>query len=114
MRVEDIIEGLNRHIEYKRNLLDLDTNSHLVLQRNNKPHTLFKAYKEYTYVLWFVKNGKKYEVIKVQITDKVLEGQEECMLRRMNVELCTNIFNIMNTDIYNQIIEGKYYGNKDE
>ena len=49
MRVEDIIEGLNRHIEYKRGLLGVNTTGHLVLQKSINPHPTFKAYKEYNY-----------------------------------------------------------------
>lgn len=114
MRVEDIIEGLNRHIEYKRELLGVGTNGHLVLQKSNNPHPTFKAYKEYNYSLWFVKRGKKYKVITVNIVDKVLDGQEESMMRRMNIELCTNIFKLIDSEMYNQIVNGEYDGYKDE
>ena len=113
MRVEDIIEGLNRHIEYKRELLGVNTTGHLVLQKSINPHPTFQAYKEYNYSVWFVKNRKKYRVITVNIVDKVLEGQEETMMRRMNTELCTNIFNLIGSEVYNQIVNGEY-GYKDE
>ena len=113
MRVEDIIEGLNRHIEYKRELLGVNTTGHLVLQKSINPHSTFKAYKEYNYSVWFVKNRKKYRVITVNIVDKVLEGQEETIIRRMNTELCTNIFNLIGSEVHNQIVNGEY-GYKDE
>lgn len=113
MRVEDIIEGLNKHIEYKRELLGVSTTGHLVLQKSSNPHPTFKAYKEYNYSVWFIKKGKKYRVITVNIVDKVLEGKEETMIRRMNIELCTNIFNLIGSEIYNQIVNGEY-GYKDE
>lgn len=113
MRVEDIIEGLNKHIEYKRELLGVSTTGHLVLQKSSNPHPTFKAYKEYNYSVWFIKRGKKYRVITVNIVDKVLEGKEETMIRRMNIELCTNIFNLIGSEIYNQIVNGEY-GYKDE
>lgn len=113
MRVEDIIEGLNKHIEYKRELLGVSTTGHLVLQKSSNPHPTFKAYKEYNYSVWFIKKGKKYRVITVNIVDKVLEGKEEAMIRRMNIELCTNIFNLIGSEIYNQIVNGEY-GYKDE
>ena len=45
--------------------------------------------------------------------DKVLEGQEETIIRRMNTELCTNIFNLIGSEVYNQIVNGEY-GYKDE
>ena len=95
MRVEDIIEGLNRHIEYKRELLGVNTTGHLVLQKSINPHPTFKAYKEYNYSVWFVKNRKKYRVITVNIVDKVLEGQEETMIRRINIKPLTDIIIIL-------------------
>ena len=114
MRVEDIVEGLNSHIENKRALLGIKTNGHLVLQKSNSPHPTFKAYKEYNYSLWFVKNRNKTRVITINIVDKVLEGQEDSIIRRMNIELCVNVFNMIGTDIYNKIISGEYVGNIDE
>ena len=113
MKVEDIIEGLNQSIEDKRDALKIKATGHLVLQRTVKTHQTFKAYKEYESIVWFVKGGKKYRVITVNIVDKVLEGQEETMMRRMNTELCTNIFNLIGSEVYNQIVNGEY-GYKDE
>ena len=50
MRVEDVIEGLNRHIEYIRKVNNLEVKSHLVLKKVISVNPNFKAYKEYTNV----------------------------------------------------------------
>ena len=113
MKAEDIIEGLNRSIEDKRNALKIKTTGHLVLQRTVKPHQTFKAYKEYEFVIWFVKGGKKYRIITVKETAKVIDGQEETMIRRMNVELSRLIFNWIDSDFYEQVINGEYNGIKE-
>ena len=113
MKAEDIIEGLNKSIEDKRGILKIKTTGHLVLQRTVKPHQTFKAYKEYESVVWFVKGGKKYRVITVKETAKVLDGQEETMIRRMNVELSRLIFNWIDSDFYEQVINGEYNGIKE-
>lgn len=121
MKVEDIIEGLNRSIEDKRDALKIKTTGHLVLQRTVKPHQTFKAYKEYESVIWFVKGDKKYRVITVKETAKVLDGQEEVMigrmnveLSRMNVELSRLIFNWIGSNFYEQVVKGEYNGYIDE
>lgn len=114
MRAEDIIEGLNRHIETKRQSLSIVTTGHLVLQRLMKPHQTFKAYKEYEYVLWFIKGSKKYRVITFKHTAKVLDGQEESLLRELNVELSKLIFNWIGSSFYEDVVKGEYNGYTDE
>ena len=110
MKTEDIIEGLNRSIEDKREVLKIKTTGHLVLQKTVKPHQTFKAYKEYEFVIWFVKGGKKYRIITVKETAKVLDGQEETIVRRMNVELSRLIFNWIGCNFYEQVRKGGYNG----
>ena len=113
MKAEDIIEGLNQSIEDKRDTLKIKATGHLVLQRTVKPHQTFKAYKEYESIVWFVKGGKKYRVITVKETAKVLDGQEETMIRRMDVGLSRLIFNWIGSDFYEQVINGEYNGIKE-
>ena len=110
MKAEDIIEGLNKSIEDKRGILKIKTTGHLVLQRTVKPHQTFKAYKEYEFVIWFVKGGKKYKVITVKETAKVIDGQEETIMREMNVKLSRLIFNWIGCNLYEQVIKGEYNG----
>ena len=110
MKVEDIIEGLNQSIEDKRDALKIKATGHLVLQRTVTPHQTFKAYKEYKFVVWFVKDGKKYRVIRLTWTTKVLDGQEETIMREMNVKLSRLIFNWIGCNFYEQVIKGEYNG----
>lgn len=110
MKAEDIIEGLNKHIETRRSERRIENIGHIVLQREIIPHTPFKVYKIYKYSLWFTKGGKSYIVITVQHTAKVLDGQEENMLREMNIRLSTLIFNWIGSDSYESVIKGEYNG----
>ena len=114
MKAEDIIEGLNQSIEDKRDALKIKATGHLVLQRTVKPHQTFKAYKEYESVVWFVKDGKKYRVIRLTWTAKVLDGQEETVLREINIRLSRLIFNWIGSSFYEQVIKGEYNGYTDE
>lgn len=110
MRAEDIIEGLNKHIEIRRGERGIENIGHIVLQREIIPHSPFKVYKTYKYTLWFTKRGKSYEVMKIQHTAKVPDGQEESMLREMNIMLSTSIFNWIGSGFYEAVIKGEYNG----
>lgn len=110
MKAEDIIEGLNLHIETKRKDRGIKTTGHLVLQKEIMPHSSFRVYKIYKYTLWFTKRGKSYKVMKIQHTAKVPDGQEENMLREMNIMLSTLIFNWIGSDFYEAVIKGEYNG----
>lgn len=110
MRAEDIIEGLNRHIEDRRSERGISSKGHLVLQRVIEPHPTFKAYKTYKAVLWFVKGKDRYIVISLSHSAKVLEGQEESMQQYINTELCRLIFNWICSDFYEAVIKGEYNG----
>lgn len=110
MKVEDIIEGLNRHIEDRRSERDIPSKGHLVLQRVVEPHPTFKAYKTYKAVLWFVKGQNRHIVISLSYSARVLEGQEESMQQCINTELCHLIFNWIGSSFYEEVINGDYIG----
>ena len=113
MKAEDIIEGFNLHIETKRKDRGIKTTGHLVLQKEIKPHSSFKVYKIYKYTLWFAKKDKSYEVMVLEHTARVLDGQEENMNREMNIRLSDMIFNWIGSDFYEQVINGEYNGIKE-
>lgn len=110
MRAEDIVEGLNRHIEDRRSEKDISSKGHLVLQRVIEPHPTFKAYKTYKAVLWFVKGKNRYIVLSFSHSAKVLEGQEESIQQYINIELCHLIFNWIGSNFYEEVIKGEYNG----
>ena len=110
MRAEDIVEGLNRHIEDRRSERDIPSKGHLVLQRVVEPHPTFKVYKTYKAILWFVKGKNRYIVISLSHSAKVLEGQEESMQQYINTELCHLIFNWIGSSFYEEVIKGECNG----
>lgn len=107
MKIEDIIEGLNLHIEDIRRERGISSKGHLVLQRIIEPHPTFKAYKTYKAILWFIKGKDKCTVLEVSHSDKVLDGQEGYMCQYINTELCRLIFNWIGTDSYKDVIQGE-------
>ena len=108
MKAEDIIEGLNKHIEEKRKELNISTKGHLVLQKLITPSPTFKAYKFYEMILWFVKPGKKQQLFSISQTVKLIEGQEESVNRSMDILLSTELFDFIGTKEYEQVIQGEY------
>lgn len=113
MKVEDIIEGLNRHIENKRKSLGINPlQGHLVLQKTVKPHSTFKAYKEYNFTIWFVKGRDKFVALMLNHIGRVIDGQEERMIRDMTIRLSEMIFNWIGSDFYEQVVKGEYNGYK--
>lgn len=118
MNMESIIEGLNRHVEAKRKEENIVTKGHLVLQKTITPDMVFKAYKTYKYILWFIKGHNRYAILEVENTSRVLDGQEENMTNKLDIELSHHIFNWIGSSFYRQVITGEYKGyasgNKDE
>lgn len=113
MTGEDIIEALNRNIESKRREDKMNAVGHLVLLRTIKINPTFKAYKTYEAIIYFVSRRKKYRVLSCTLTAKVLDGQEERMKQDIDIKLIDDIFNFIQTEYYNQIIRGEYYGGAD-
>lgn len=107
MKAEDIIEGLNRHIESVRKREGISPKGHLVLQRVTETHPVFKVYKTYKIILWFVKDWKSYRIISMEHTVKATDTQETVM-RDINAQLSTQIFDWIGTDSYKQVIQGDY------
>lgn len=111
MKTEDIIDGLNKSIESIRKESNISTNGFFVLHKEILSHPTFKAYKTYKANIWYVINKKKYNVISVEITDKVLDGQEENMNRRLDIELTNKLFSLLYNK-FNEIIQGTYAPNR--
>lgn len=114
MRVEDIIEGLNRHIEHIRKLNNIEFKSHLVLKKEVNVNPNFKAYKEYLYTVWNVSKEGKHKVAHCVLMERVVAGQEESIQRRMVIELSEALFAWRGTDDFNKVIRGECYEHSDE
>lgn len=110
MRVEDVIEGLNRHIEYIRKVNNIDFKSHLVLKKVVNTNPTFKAYKEYIYTVWNVSKEGKHEVCNCILFERVIAGQEEAFNRKMAIGLCESLFAWRGTEDFNKVVKGEYYG----
>lgn len=112
MKLEDLIECLNRHIENKRESLGIKTKGHLILQRVIKQNNIFKLYKDYIITVWFIKGTKKYNVLTCNQVYKTTDNNEEKILKNLSIILSEEIFNWIGSEHYKQIIEGEYKSDK--
>ena len=110
MQIEDLIEAFNLTISQYRKLHNIDNKSHIVLQKNIEQNNTFKAYKTYVRTLWYVNSRNKYIIFKVSHTDKVLDGQEEKIIKAVDIQLAVALFEFMDTEYYDQVRKGEYYG----
>ena len=110
MQIEDLIEAFNLTISQYRKSNNIDNKSHIVLQKNIEQNNTFKAYKTYIRTLWYVNGRNKYIILKVSHTDKVLDGQEEKIIRAVDMQLAVALFEFMDTEYYDQVRKGEYYG----
>ena len=110
MQIEDLIEAFNLTISQYRKSNNIDNRGHVVLQKNIEQNNTFKAYKTYVRTLWYVNGRNKYIIFKVSHTDKVLDGQEEKIIRAVDMQLAVALFEFMDTEYYDQVRKGEYYG----
>ena len=110
MQIEDLIEAFNLTISQYRKSNNIDNKSHIVLQKNIEQNNTFKAYKTYVRTLWYVNGRNKYIILKVSHTDKVLDGQEEKIIKAVDMQLAVALFEFMDTEYYDQVRKGEYYG----
>lgn len=111
MRIEEIIECFNAHIEDRRKAFNIeDAKGHLVLQRFIRTLPSFKAYKECELILWYVDDEVKYKVLSVKKTIQMLESQGDSAVKELNMELCKSLYNLIGSSIYDKIIEGNIEG----
>lgn len=109
MKIEDIIiESFNRCIEQDRKISNVDATGHLILQKITKPHTVFKAYKEYNYTVWFVKGSSKYRVITISLVDRVIGNSDAAVLDKLNIELSNKILRVATSAQYKYLVYGTY------
>lgn len=108
MKIEDIIEGLNTHIDSLRESLGVSATGHLVLQKTFNSHTTFKAYKTCEIILWFIQGKQKHKVISLSQIVKATTDQKEQVFENLYKQLYYSLFCLVRSVFYEQIIMGDY------
>lgn len=115
MALDNIIEAINRYIDNNRNP-ELLNRQHLVLQRIVAPHTTFKAYKVYEYILWVVDGIDKYRLLTLKQQIKSVSGTEELITEQLELQFTCGIVELLMDKKYliKQVIDGEYPTNNNE
>lgn len=108
MKIEDIIEGLNTHIDSLRESMGVNAKGHLVLQKTFNSHTTFKAYKVCEIILWFIQGKQRHKVISISQIVKATTDQKEQAFECLYKQLYWGIFCLVRSVVYDQIIMGDY------
>lgn len=83
----------------------------IVLQKA-KMQTQVKAFKEYTWIVWYVNNGKKYQLFAHNHTAReVTEIEERHNIKVMEKHLLSNLFSItQNVELLKSLRNGEFTG----
>ncbi len=111
MRTEDLIDCFNKHIQYRRSESGIDTTGYIAYQYSVTAHKTFKALKEYNVIVWFIKDGRKYMVLTINqvISPPSLKGVSTS--DELSKIICEALFNLIGSNIYEQVISGDYNDN---
>lgn len=105
----DIVEYLNKYIDKKRVGEQIDAKGHLVFKQSLKPHSLYKAYKDLKYELFFVNNISKYRVITINNCVRIVDNNaDKKEIDVMNNNFTYMLFDLIKSDLFNKIIDGTY------
>lgn len=113
MKIEDVIDCLNRHINDLRILKGVKATTSIVLHKAVFPESSFKSYKRYEYTLWYIKKSEdkgdfeRYKILTLQNIKQTISGLEETIQREIDMKMCYLIFNWIGSNSYNQVILGE-------
>lgn len=109
MKIEDIIEALNMHLEDIRKSQNVNTYSKFILLKQIIPDPKFSIYKTYKYVLYYVEGKNNYPTIRLEESMRVPKDMQDKFIERFNIMFVRYLFNwITNSEDYNKIIKGEY------
>lgn len=113
MKIEDVIDCLNRHINDQRIIKGIKATTHIVLHKAIFPESSFKSYKRYEYVLWYIRKSEdkrdieRYRILTLQNIRQTISGLEEVIQRELDMQMCCLIFNWIGSNSYNQVVSGE-------
>ena len=111
MKIEEVVECLNKFIEKERFERKINDNSKLILLKTITPNPSFKVYKSFSYSLWYVKDKNKYNVFEINMSSRVVTGQEESVTKLVDKQVLYSIYELLRQSKFEEIIKGEY-GNK--
>lgn len=103
------IESFNNYISLIRNNANISNKSYILHNLIIKQNSTFKIYKEYCLELWFINKKEKYLLKSFNQTFKVgSKDSTNFIYELLNNEILLYLFSLVNTEIFNNIVEGTY------
>ena len=107
MKIEDIIEDLNRYLYDTRNELNIDIKGHFVLHKQIIPNEKIKAYKEINYNLWYIDNKYKFNTINFKESHRIIQGDNR-VIEGIDNKFIQRIFIFIRSKIFDKLLKGEY------
>lgn len=109
MKIEDIINQLNKYIDQYRDKYNIPKQNigHLNIQKQILPNT-FKVFKTYKYILWYIDSNESIEVLTISQVFKETEFNKEEALNEMDKQFTFEIIKLINSGTFNQIINNNF------
>lgn len=104
MEAVEIIDVFNKFLG--------DIDGVVIVLQKTKTQTQVKAFKEYTWIVWCINNGKKYQLFAHNYTAReVTEAEERHNIKVMEAQLLTNLFSIVSDEkLLKSLRNGEFTG----
>lgn len=102
MEAVDIVEALNQYHE------EQGVGGQFVLQKKLEPNGTVKAYKELTFILWYINDKKsKVEVLRVNVINRMVSDKEiEFITKQVTTKLLVLIMKFLSSNDYSKLVYG--------
>ena len=104
MEAVEIIDAFNKFLG--------DIGGIVIILQKAKMQTQVKAFKEYTWIVWYVNNGRKYRLFTHNHTAReVTEAEERYNIKVMESHLLINLFNTVSDEkLLKSLRNGEFTG----
>ena len=109
MIVEDIITVFNKELKRLREEKGVENKGFFVLQKNIDQDVTFKAYKMYSYTLWYIYGKHRSIYITVKHSNRAIDAKmDEVVKNHVDMLFVEELFKSMTTEYWQQVINGTY------
>jgi hypothetical protein len=112
MKLEDIIEHINKTINIERRKSEINCDTRLIVHRKTIP-TKINAYKEVQCIIWLVGTNIKYPLLTIKTTARlVTDTEKETIKEATESAVFGELCRLLTLGIFNKIVKGEFYGDE--
>ena len=108
MSIDEIIGVLNQYINGVRVSKDVDKKSFLVLWKHTKDTHPVKMFKKMSYQVWLIDKEDKCLVTESFFLGRIIATNKDEISSQIEKKLLLQLFSIVNTPVFEDIINGTY------